>query len=239
MITSVSLLIPAFNEEKRLPSTLRSIAEWISSVQSDLIREILVIDDGSSDETAACALSFQSVLPLRVISLPKNEGKGAALKAGLREVHSPWVLFLDADGATPIAELRKLLQKQEETASLIIIGSRVLDASASITMSRSRRIVGKIYHAVTAPLIPGIRDASCGFKLLKTDTARDLFSAVHDAGYGYDVELLALARVRRISVQEVQVQWTEIPGSKVHVVRDGIRMFSSACLLFVRFLFRM
>jgi dolichyl-phosphate beta-glucosyltransferase len=237
MSFSISLIIPAFNEEKRIRPVLESLRSWSEKAPSTLrIEEIIIVDDGSTDGTVSCAKSFSS-LPIRLHTLDGNRGKGRAIKEGIMLVTGTWVLLFDADGATSIDELVKLTDRQTASQAPIVIGSRILDSSAPVSMQWYRRMIGWMYHVLTSPLIPGIRDASCGFKLIRTDIAILLFQDVQTNGYGYDVEFLALAHQQKIPIEEVQVHWIAIPGSKVHVLGDGLRMFLSACALYLRFLF--
>ncbi len=236
----ITIIIPAYNEEKRLPPTLRSIKQWMDQANhpSIFIEEVMIVDDGSTDGTRNIASSCAPSLPVKIISFSKNCGKGSAVKAGIQQAQSEWILLMDADGATPIGDITRLIDCQNISHASIIIGSRVVDSSMTVSMQWHRRMIGWIYHFLTSPLIPGIRDASCGFKLLRSDTARDLFASVHTNGYGYDLEFLALAHRKKMRIEEVQVSWRAIGGSKVSIFRDGICMFLSACALSWRFLFR-
>ncbi len=214
----LSIVIPAFNEERRLPAFLDDCLAWCRRSSRNV--EILVVNDGSSDRTADVALGRSTV---RVINLERNSGKGAAVRTGMLNARGRLRLFADADGATPIAEISRLEEAVAAGAD-VAIGSRI-GTGITVRTSKVRRLVGRGFNtAVRLGGVRGIKDTQCGFKLFTTAAAQRLFGASRENGYAFDVELLFLARKLGLGVAEVPVNWAEMPGSKVRVARDGLSM---------------
>jgi len=215
----MSVVIPAYNEEKRLPETLARIGEFLRD-EGETDWEVLVVDDGSTDRTAEAARRAASALPvpLDVIVLTRNHGKGAAIREGVRRSRGERVLLSDADLSTPIEEWRRLRAEGVPIA----IGSRAVDeATVRRKQAWYRRTLGKIFNRIVQALsVPGIRDTQCGFKLFDGDVARDLFAQARIDRFAFDVEILALAQERGIAIAEVPVLWFNSAESRVSVVRD-------------------
>jgi dolichyl-phosphate beta-glucosyltransferase len=213
----LSVVIPAFNEAARLPVFLDSVIEWCGKHQPDF--EVIVVDDGSSDETAQLAGQRNA----RVISHLKNAGKGAAVRTGMLAAKGRLRLFADADGATTMDELPALIAAGGDVA----IGSRE-GADKLVQCSPLRRFLGRWFNRmVRMGSVKGIRDTQCGFKLFATKQAQALFEIAQEDGFAFDVELLLVAQRKGLSITEVFVNWTEIPGSKVRLFRDGWRMLKA------------
>ena len=220
----LSVVIPAFNEASRIGPTLRSTIDFLDN--DGRLAEVIVVDDGSSDGTSALVGSFMSdESRVRLIRLPQNRGKGYAVRAGVVNAAGRRVLFIDADGATPISELRRLEQSMEAGAD-IVIGSRALESGeVSVKTNVLRRVIGRIFHQLVRRLaVSEFADTQCGFKLFTAQAAQQLFSRMRMNGFSFDVELLTLARRHGMVIVEKPVNWTHQPGSKVSVVRDGLRM---------------
>jgi dolichyl-phosphate beta-glucosyltransferase len=217
----LSLVVPAYNEERRLPATLARIGEYLRE-SGEAGWEIVVVDDGSSDRTADAARNAAPGVgaPVEVVVLPENRGKGAAVREGVRRTRGERVLVSDADLSTPIEEWRRLA----EADAPIAIGSRAVDeATVRRRQAGYRRMLGKIFNRIVRALsVPGIRDTQCGFKLFDGEVARALFADATIDRFAWDVEILALARARGIRIAEVPVLWFNSPESKVSVVRDLI-----------------
>ncbi len=228
----LSVVIPAFNEEGRLASTLRRVSSYLASRRRDF--EILVVDDGSSDETLSVAESFAAVgvEPLR---LAENRGKGAALRCGVLQSRGRYVLLCDADLSTPIEEIEKL--EAEIPVSDLVLGSRAL-ASSDIRrrQPRHREWMGRIFNLMLRlGGIVDLRDTQCGFKLIEGSVARGLFALLTTRGFAYDVELVWLADRLKLAVAEVGVVWRDSPlASKVRAWRDPIRMMLEVARFLVR-----
>jgi dolichyl-phosphate beta-glucosyltransferase len=213
----LSVIIPAFNEAARLPAFLDSVIAWCREHQPDF--EVIVVDDGSSDQTAVLAAERDAL----VICHLKNAGKGAAVRTGMQAAKGRLRLFADADGATTMDELPGLVA----AAGDIAIASRE-GADKLVQCSPLRRFLGRWFNrAVRMGSVKGIRDTQCGFKLFATPKAHALFEVAQEDGFAFDVELLLLAQRRGLKITEVFVNWTEIPGSKVRLFRDGWRMLKA------------
>jgi glycosyltransferase involved in cell wall biosynthesis len=234
---SLAIVIPAYNEHDRLAKTLLSIVQaWGSHAVPGLILErVIVVDDGSSDDTLQIAESFKNQLPMQCMRLPQNKGKGAASRAGVLAASADLVLIYDADGAAPILEVNKLFDELTKNKADIAIGSRVLKSDGAIvTMSWYRRLIGRTYYALSATLLPGISDAACGCKLFTKESAHRLFALQRIDRFAFDVEVLAMALILKYKVVEVPLLWTAIPESKVRIIRDGAQMFWCLLVLHAR-----
>jgi dolichyl-phosphate beta-glucosyltransferase len=236
MPETLSIVIPAYNEQDRLGTTLGSIAAaWQGAMKDLLLSQVIVSDDGSNDSTVAIAEGWKTQLPMHIVRLPHNKGKGAAVRAGMQQVTGDLALIYDADGAAPITEVNKLFAEMKTRKADIAIGSRVLEEGRSlVTMHWHRRVIGRVYHFLGSALVPGIQDTACGCKLFKADVAKKLFSLQRINRFAFDIEVLALALRLRYKIVEVPLAWTAVPESKVRIVRDGIEMFWCLVNLYVR-----
>lgn len=223
---ALSLVIPAYNEEKRLPVSLARIAEWLGSRTPPLSAEVLVVDDGSSDRTATVAEKTAAGLglPFRVLRLEENRGKGAAVRAGVLAASGEHVLVTDADLSTPIEEVEKLLAADAPVA----IGSRGLDATlVKERQSLFRVASGKTFNLLVRLLVvSGIRDTQCGFKLFQRDVAREVFSRTTVDRFAFDVEALLLSRRLGYRITEVPVLWFNSPDTRVGL-GSGLEAFAA------------
>ncbi|HEK85845.1 MAG TPA: glycosyltransferase family 2 protein [Candidatus Aminicenantes bacterium] len=221
----LSIIIPAFNEEERIGFTLRKIIDYLELRHFQA--EIIVVDDGSSDRTAERANEILADWPLaRVISLPKNEGKGAAVRQGVLQASGQLILFTDADLSTPIEELEKMLSLAAE-GNQVIIGSRSLPQSEiKRRQSWLREHMGKTFNLfVRLMLIKGLKDTQCGFKLFQQEAARKIFSQLQTKGFAFDVEVLVRAQKLGYQIAQVPIVWINSPHSKVRLIKSSIRMF--------------
>lgn len=231
-MSTLSIIIPAYNEALRLPATLDKIKEFFSSPRDFVLKEVIVVDDGSRDETTLVAKNFTDLLPVKVITLLKNCGKGAAVRAGVKQANGDFVFIYDADAATPIGELTNFFTASQNND--IVIGSRVGGTGRLVVMTRWRRFVGWCFHTLCAPLLPGITDASCGAKLFSLASAQAIFNEQKLNRFAFDIEILWLARLLGYKVSEVAVEWQAIPGSKVSIARDSWEMFWAVMGLYFR-----
>jgi dolichyl-phosphate beta-glucosyltransferase len=223
----LSIVIPGFNEQNRLPRTVLQTLEWCAEAGALDRFELLIVDDGSDDETLTLAQLFsRQVGNVRSIACP-HRGKGEAVRMGMLNAAGSFILFMDADGATPLAEIPKLLETLKDGAD-IAIGSRVVQdpRETSVVTSWKRKLTGRIFSGIVNLLvIPGIADTQCGFKMFRREVVRDIFSRQKIEGFAFDVEILFLARKLGFSVAEVPVNWVNQEGSKVRLVTDSVRMF--------------
>lgn len=217
----ISIVIPAYNEEKRLPDTLKKIIAYFNSKNNAY--EIIIVDDGSKDNTASISQNFAPTV--NVIKLGQNMGKGAAVRTGMLAASGDIVLFTDADSSTPIYEIEKLLPFIEEGFD-VVIGSRAIDYSQiKIHQPFYREIMGKTFNKIVQFLvIKGIRDTQCGFKLLTKNAAQTIFSKALVNGFSFDVEMLYLANKLHLKIKEVPVEWYNDEQSKVNPIFDSINM---------------
>jgi dolichyl-phosphate beta-glucosyltransferase len=220
----LSIIIPAFNEESRLPATLEQIASYIGS--SGRQTEVLVVDDGSNDGTAAVAEYFQIKMPsLRVVSNGVNRGKGYSVRHGMQEARGRIALFTDADLSAPIEEAGKLLDALETHD--VAIGSRAMDRSL-ITVHESpfREFAGIIFNKIVRIILwlPFV-DTQCGFKAFQRTRCSILFEQQTIERFGFDPELLYLARHHGLRTVEIPVRWGHSPATKVSMLHDSVRMF--------------
>jgi glycosyltransferase involved in cell wall biosynthesis len=224
-LLDLSIIIPAFNEERRLPQTLDCIGTYLKT--QSLRTEILVVDDGSSDGTAGLAASYASKYPnLRVLSNGKNRGKGYSVRHGMLEARGEYALFTDADLSTPIDELGKLLAALREQGNDVAIGSRALNRDLIlIHQSKVREQAGILFNFFVR-WIMGIElsDTQCGFKAFRMDRARIIFEQQRMERFGFDPEILFLAKRYHLRVAEVPVRWSHDSGTKVNVAADGMQM---------------
>ena len=211
----LSIVIPAFNEEERLPASLGAVSAYLAARPSAPRVEVLVVDDGSSDATASRAedAGRRHGLDLRVLRLPKNRGKGFAVRTGCLEAAGRLILVSDADFSTPIYEWEKLASAKTPVA----IGSRAVDESlVKERQSIGRIAMGKLFNRIVRLLLlPGIHDTQCGFKLFSREAAREIFSRAKVDRFAYDVEALALSRGLGYAIAEVPVLWFNSPDSRV------------------------
>ena len=220
----ISVVIPAYNEEKRLGSTLERILSYMAEAGHDC--EIVVVDDGSSDGTAAVAGSF-SCRGVRTLRSLSNRGKGHAVRSGMLEAGKSHVLFSDADLSTPIEEVEKLAAPVLAGRAQIAFGSRAVSGSViEVSQPFHRVAMGKTFNLlVRAIALRGFHDTQCGFKLFTRDAAREVFRRQRLSGFGFDVEILAIARRLGFRIAEVPVRWINSADTRVHAVRDSIPMF--------------
>jgi dolichyl-phosphate beta-glucosyltransferase len=226
-LPSLSVVIPAYDEAARILPYLERIISYLAGRGEPY--EILVVDDGSRDDTAALVEKLQAEEPaVRLIRLERNGGKGRAVRAGMREAKGTLRLFADADGAAPIEEVSRL-EAAITAGAQVAIGSRFLasrDPRYRVQARWHRSFLGNLFNGVIQRLgLAGITDTQCGFKLFPAAVAEDLFAVSQIDGYGFDLELLYVARLRGYRIAEVPINWTDQPGSKVRVWRDGLRMF--------------
>ncbi|MBC7106301.1 MAG: glycosyltransferase family 2 protein, partial [Firmicutes bacterium] len=214
----LSVVIPAYNEEHRLPATLGSIREYFAGQPFPV--EVIVVDDGSADRTSEVCRAYRDV---KVLRNDRNCGKGYSVRRGMLEATGEYILFSDADLAAPIAESAKLLGALRTCD--VAIGSRGLPQSRVVRESPGRELLSQAFNRFVR-LVTGLpyADTQCGFKAFRRDAARLLFQSLRCHRFSFDVEVLLAARHLGLRVVEVPIEWHERPGSRVNPWRDGWHM---------------
>lgn len=219
----LSIIIPAYNEERRLGGSLHEVASYCDTLPYPV--ELIVVDDGSSDRTAEIVKEQMQVCDYLRLHPVRHGGKGHACKHGVMAARGEWMLLCDADLAVPIsaiASFEPLLSSGAE----IVIASRELEGAERIDEPEHRHLMGRIFNWVVRTLaVRGITDTQCGFKCFRHDIARELFDRQTIAGWGFDVELLLIARRRGFRIEEVPITWYYGEQSKISPLQDSIRMF--------------
>jgi len=227
MTPRLTIIVPAFNEADRLPA---GMGRFDAAVADGAVRldetEVVLIDDGSTDDTAAVARRLLAPLPHhRVISLPANGGKGAAVRTGVALARGPYVAYMDADMAIDPRAVPSLLDALRSSEAAI--GSRALAHSMVDGTYAVRAVMGRMFNRlVTTGTGLGLQDTQCGFKAFRTPVARLLFHLVGIDRFAFDVELLERARRLGLRITEVPVHWKNVPGSTVHPLHDSLSMLA-------------
>jgi len=225
------LVIPAFHESRRLPAYLRALLPGLERAHLDC--EVLIVDDGSAPEEAGyirdLAETLRAIFP-RVrepLCLPRNRGKGGAVRAGwdLAE-ECDWVGFVDADGAVPVHEVIRLLTLATvRPARTAIFGSRVRMLGRRVERSTLRHLVGRFFALLVSFAVSSrVYDSQCGLKILPTSVLRRIEPWLRETGFCFDVEILAALETAGVAVEEVAIDWSDVPGTKVRLFRDTWRM---------------
>jgi dolichyl-phosphate beta-glucosyltransferase len=225
MTPALSVVIPAFNEQDRIGPYLAEVQAYLDTAHPAAY-EVIVVDDGSRDETARLVTGIRASWPeLRLLRHPENRGKGQAVRTGVRATSGRRVLFADADGATPIADEIRLSVALGRGA-VVAAGSRVVSGPGVVRDRNWRRAIAGSLFSRAARMAVGVTvsDTQCGFKMFDGPIGRDLFAAGCETGYLFDVEVLALANRNGYAVADVAVNWSERPGSKVRLIRDSLKM---------------
>jgi dolichyl-phosphate beta-glucosyltransferase len=220
----LSIIIPSYNEELRLPATLERIAAFLPTLGAET--EVIVVDDGSKDKTAAVAESFRGKIPgMRVVANGVNRGKGYSVRHGMIEARGHNVLFTDADLSAPIEEAPKLLAALQQYD--VSIGSRALDRSLiEVHETAFREFAGIVFNKIVRVVLrlPFV-DTQCGFKAFRREACRIIFEQQRIERFGFDPELLYLARHHGLHTTEIPVRWAHSPATKVSMLRDSVLMF--------------
>ena len=222
----LSIVVPAFNEEQRLPKSLRSIQSYLKSRR--LRAEVLVVDDGSTDATPKLVEASRNGFPeLRLISNGRHRGKGFSVRHGMLEARGEFALFTDADLSAPIEEADKLLAPLRDGSHDGAIGSRAVDRGLiEVHQPAHRERAGIVFNRIVRGLTGlQFRDTQCGFKAFRREKARVIFDQQRIEGFGFDPEILFLAQQKGLRIAEIPVRWAHDPTTKVKLLRDSMRMF--------------
>lgn len=229
MNSLVSIIVPAYQESERVGDSIHKILDYIK--RENINAELIVIDDGSSDETTQVAKKHCAEFPelqTKVIRYDKNRGKGFAVKTGLIEAQGDVALFSDADLSTPIEEMTKLVKPIQDGEYDLTFGSRALDRSLIGTRQPWRREQGGKVFNVVVRVLTGMPfwDTQCGFKAFNMEKFRPLLDVMQIDRFGFDVEFLYVAHLRGLRLKEIPVRWNDDIRTKVSVLRDSLRMFN-------------
>lgn len=227
---SLTIIIPAYNESKRIIPTLLSIDSYIGTKSVENLVHVIVVNDGSKDDTEGVVRKWIKSIcrnkeSFELVSYQKNQGKGFAVREGIERANSDLILYIDADGSIPITELGKLIQ-EIDIGFDVVCGSKFLTGdNTSVKMKLNRRIADMIFHLILKLLRLNIlKDTQCGFKLFKAEIAKTLATNQKCFNYAFDIEYLFLAKKCGYKIKEVPVSSHHQEGSKLNLVVDGLRM---------------
>ena len=223
----LSIVIPAYNEEKRIHKILEAIIEYEKRSKKRI--ETIVVLDGTPDNTKESAEKFkEKVGHLKIIDRKENKGKGYSVKEGVLEANGKYILFSDADNSTPIEQVDKLLKQIEDYQ--VVIGSRYIkDSKLAIPQSFVRKTGGRVINLFIRMLaVRGIKDTQCGFKLFQREAGKEIFKQATFDRWSFDIELLAIARKKGYKIKEVGIVWYDDPHSTVNPLKDGLKMIRDA-----------
>lgn len=237
----LSIIIPAYNEEERLPKTIENILAFLEEEKRTIEKyELIIVNDASTDNTVEGVIKIKKRIEkrieknkqrIKIISNASNKGKGYSVKRGLLEAKYPFSLFTDADLSTPIEELKTFLQYTQKYD--IIIGSRNLPESKKlIKQPWLRSTLGKIFPSMVNLILKlNIKDTQCGFKLLNKKAVNAVIPSLTIERFAFDVELLYLAKKQQLKIKELPIIWINAEGSKVHPIKDAIHMLKDLIII--------
>jgi dolichyl-phosphate beta-glucosyltransferase len=219
---TLSIVVPAFNEERRLAGTLATLCDYLGRQPWDW--EVRVVDDGSADDTARIAESFRSTQPRVVVQREPHRGKGGAVKAGLAAAPGEYRFICDADLSMPVEEIGRFLPPLA-TGFDVAIGSREGRLARRVGEPAYRHLAGRLFNFLVQRLaLPGIEDSQCGFKMFTAAAVSAIFPRVTVDGWAFDVEVLCIARQQRLEIIEVPIEWHYRADSQLSILRDGAGM---------------
>lgn len=232
-MSELSVVVPAWNEAERISPTLIALAEVMRSLQPPRSWELLVIDDGSTDETVRLCHALTGQIPeLRVVQTSPNRGKGHAVRVGMREARGATRVMCDADGSMPATELPALLTAFASGEADVLIGSRYVEGAITEPQPLWRRTWSRWTNALARKVLaPGILDMHSGYKVFSAPAAEALFSRATVDGWAFDLEVLALAHRMGLRVKEAPIRWADDPRSKVNPLRDLGRVLHEAWMI--------
>jgi dolichyl-phosphate beta-glucosyltransferase len=215
---TLSIVIPAYNEEIRIVATIGAIASYVSDLGFDW--ELIIADDGSKDTTVKTVEEL-GLVNLTVLKTPQNGGKGSAVKRGVLAARGSYILFDDADNSTPIEEVTKLLAKVKDEGYDVAVGSRAAEGAAEAKKSALRQLLSDGLRWIVKHILHiGVRDTQCGFKMFTRAAGQKLHSMQTIMGFSFDLEILFLAEKFGYRIAEVPVSWIDAPGSKVDTRKE-------------------
>jgi len=220
----MSIIVPAYNEQHRIIKTLEALNNYFSD--RPITRQIIVVDDGSSDNTFKVVAGLKKKInDLTVITYHPNCGKGHAIKKGVEESRGEYILFTDADNSTPIEEFEKVYPLLRDNH--VVIGSRYISGSNIVVKQPKYRVlIGRLGNKlIQFLLLDGVNDTQCGFKAFQHDAAKQIFSRMKVTRFGFDIEILSIARLLNFTVREIPVNWYNSNDSRIRPVKDALKTF--------------
>lgn len=217
----VTVIIPAYNEQNRIGRTLQAVSDYF--LKKDLTRQIVVVDDGSRDNTLSVVQELRKEIgDLTVVGYSPNRGKGYAVRTGVKASQGKYVLFTDADNSTPIEEFDRIYPILKDNE--VVIGSRYTKGSNIVVKQPKHRIlIGRLANRlIQTLLLEGIKDTQCGFKAFQCQAAHEIFCRACVDRFAFDIELLSIARLLGFSIKEVPVSWYDSPDSRVRPIKDTL-----------------
>lgn len=220
----LSLILPAYNEEKRLPECMEKVADFVAS-HSDTI-EVILVENGSNDRTYALGLEYAAKYPWLKVLQEKKPGKGNAVRRGMLEASGEYRMFCDVDFSMPIGEVDHFIPPKLRDYQ-VAIGSREAEGAVRYNEPPARHFTGRVFNLIVRLLLglPKIHDTQCGFKSFSAEAAERLFRTQKIDGWAFDAEVLFIAKHFGYEIIEVPVQWYYDGNSKVNVLRDSVKMF--------------
>lgn len=213
-----SIIIPVYNEEKRIPKKIGEIFSFFNAIKEHKI-EIIFVNDGSRDATTEVLKKYQLEYQFAVVSYEQNRGKGYAVRQGVMQANGDYLIFFDIDLATPLVEFNHLLEFMN-AGDQVIIGSRRLEKSQiKKSESKIRTFLGHGFTKISNILVPGITDFTCGFKCFSRAAAKIIFSVARIDRWGFDTELLYIAKLKKIPIRQMAVTWLHDDDSRVRVLK--------------------
>ncbi|MEG3594720.1 MAG: dolichyl-phosphate beta-glucosyltransferase [Chloroflexota bacterium] len=219
----ISIIIPVYNEQNRISKTLTTLTDYLS--KQEYVWEIVIVNDGSQDDTLKEVELFSKDSRIRLIDLP-HSGKGAAIKEGMLSAYGEIRIMCDADMAMPVRHISDFIYEIKHKNHDVVIGSRQIYGSKRFNESNFRHLIGRIYNCwIKFFLIADYLDTQCGFKAFTEDSANQIFPLQQLKGFGFDVEILVIANLKELKTKELPIEWYHNEESKVNPVMDSIRMF--------------
>jgi dolichyl-phosphate beta-glucosyltransferase len=220
----LSIVVPAYDESGRLPGSLRRMREHFDAAGEEY--EVIVVDDGSSDDTYATSVALAETWPqLTVLHFERNRGKGAAVREGMLHARGEHRLFSDADLSTPLDELPRLRAELQGRTQVAIASRGLADSQIEVHQQKRRELMGRTYNRLLQLLVlRGVHDSQCGFKVFTAEAAVACFEPLRTMRFGFDAEVLVRAQARGWRIAEVPVRWRHVESSRVNSIRDSSRM---------------
>lgn len=222
-----SIIVPLYNEEKRIPENIDEIFSFFG--KQPVNTEIIFVDDGSNDNTLKVLQSYKGKYDFGIFTYPENKGKGYAVRQGVKKAKGDWIIFFDIDLATPLREFSKLLEFKNDNDKIVVGSRRLEESNIERSESKIRTFLGHGFTKISNILVPGIKDFTCGFKCFSKQSADKIFSVARIDRWGFDTELLYIAKLKKISIRQMPVSWHHDDDSRVNVLKAVVSSFFELC----------